>query len=122
MYKVHHDATLLPATVETELYSFNDESIPAISTSASKAEDGTIHITISNIDPNKAQNLTCELRGLENVSFERGEIITAEKINSYNDFGEDEEVSPKSFSNVKVNGNVLDVNLPAKSIVMLELK
>jgi len=122
MYKVHHDATLLPVAVETELYSHDNESIPAISTSASKADDGTIHITISNIDPNEAQNLSCELRGLKNVSFESGEIITAEKVNSYNDFGEEEEVSSKSFSNVKVNGNMLDVNLPAKSIVMLKLK
>ncbi|MGC9355266.1 MAG: alpha-L-arabinofuranosidase C-terminal domain-containing protein, partial [Mariniphaga sp.] len=81
-----------------------------------------IHITISNIDPNEAQNLTCELRGLENVSFERGEIITGEEVNSYNDFGEEEEVSTASFSDVEVNGNTLDVNLPAKSIVMLELK
>jgi alpha-N-arabinofuranosidase len=122
MYKVHHDATLLPTDVKSEFYSYDDDRIPAISTSASKSEDGTIHITISNIDPNEALDLTCELRGLENVSFERGEIITGEKVNSYNDFGEAEEVSTASFSDVKVNGNQLEVNLPAKSIVMLELR
>ncbi|SHI82185.1 alpha-N-arabinofuranosidase [Tangfeifania diversioriginum] len=122
MYKVHYDATLLPTDVESEFYSHDGERIPAISTSASKSEDGTIHITISNIDPNEALDLTCELRGLENVSFERGEIITGEKVNSYNDFGEAEEVSSASFSDVKVNGNQLEVNLPAKSIVMLELR
>jgi alpha-N-arabinofuranosidase len=122
MYKVHYDATLLPTDVKSEFYTHEDERIPAISTSASKAEDGTIHITISNIDPNEAQNLTCELRGLENVRFERGEIITGEEVNSYNDFGEAEEVSTAAFNDVQVNGNTLDVNLPAKSIVMLELK
>ncbi len=122
MYKVHHDATLLPSEVKTEMYSYDNESIPAVSTSASKAADGTVHVTISNINPNEALVLTCELRGMENVSFERGEIITGDKINSYNDFGEAEEVSTTSFSDVTVNGNLLDVNLPAKSIVMLELK
>jgi alpha-N-arabinofuranosidase len=121
MYKVHHDATLLPTDVTCENYENEKDAIPAISTSASKSEDGKIHLTISNINPNKAISVTCELRGLNKVAFDRGEIITAEKINAYNDFGKEEEVTTKSFSDVKVNGNSLTVNLPSKSIVMLEL-
>jgi alpha-N-arabinofuranosidase len=121
MYKVHHDATLLPTDVTCENYENENDAIPAISTSASKSEDGKIHLTISNINPNKAISVTCELRGLNKVAFDRGEIITAEKINAYNDFGKEEEVTTKSFSDVKVNGNSLTVNLPSKSIVMLEL-
>jgi alpha-N-arabinofuranosidase len=121
MYKVHHDATLLPTDVTCENYENEKDAIPSISTSASKSEDGKIHLTISNINPNKAISVTCELRGLNKVAFDRGEIITAEKINAYNDFGKEEEVTTKSFSDVKVNGNSLTVNLPSKSIVMLEL-
>ncbi len=121
MYKVHQNGTLLPSEVETEGYEYNNNSIPAISTSASRSEDGKIHLTISNLNPNKQVNITCELRGMENATFERGEIITAGELNAYNDFGMEEEVPMKSFNDVKVKGNQLSVTLPSKSIVMLEL-
>jgi alpha-N-arabinofuranosidase len=55
------------------------------------------------------------------VAFEKGEIITAENVDAFNDFGKAEEVSSKSFRDVTVSGNSLTVNLPSKSIVMLEL-
>ena len=63
-----------------------------------------------------------ELAGSGQKEFVRGEIITAAEINSYNDFGKDEEVTLKGFDNVKITGNSVQVELPAKSIVMLELK
>jgi len=121
MYKVHHDATLLPVDVESELYTYNKESIGAISVSASKADNGTINITLSNINPGKAIKVDCELRGKENMNFKKGEIITSEKINSYNDFGKKEEVFIDSFNDVKLKGNMLQINLPSKSIVMIQL-
>ena len=121
MYKVHHDATLLPTNLECDNYTYGDESIPAISTSASKAADGKIHITISNLDPNNSKAVSCELRGTNQVKFNTGNIITADKINSYNDFGKPEEVTLKDFKDVNVKGNMVTVNMPAKSIVMIEL-
>lgn len=122
MYKVHHDATLLPSQVQCENYSFSNESIPAVSASASKSKDGKIHITLSNLNPNKAIALTCELRGTEKAVFEQGEIITSGKINAFNDFGKPEEVKSASFDDVKITANKVMINLPAKSIVMIELK
>jgi len=122
MYKVHHDATLLPMNITSEEYSNDDKSIPAISSSASIDNNGLIHITISNLNPEKEIELTCELRGMEDAQFKRGEIINGEKINSYNDFGKAEEVNIKDFDSVDVNDNVLTISLPAKSIVMLELE
>jgi alpha-N-arabinofuranosidase len=112
---------MLPTDVVSENYEIEGKSIPAISTSASKSEDGKIHLTISNLNPNKAVSISCELRGLDKLVFERGEIVTAEKVNAYNDFGKPEEVFSKSFNDVKVKGNSLTVNLPSKSIVLLEL-
>jgi alpha-N-arabinofuranosidase len=122
MYKVHHDATLLPSDIQVEKYLNENESIPSVSVSTSKSKDGKIHITLSNLNPVKPISMLCELRGLENVAFEKGEIITAEKVNSFNDFGKPEEVKSASFSDVKINGNKVTVNLPSKSIVMVELK
>jgi len=121
MYKVHHDATLLPVDVESELYTYNKESIRAISVSASKADNGTINITLSNINPGKAIKVDCELRGKENIKNKKGEIITSEKINSYNKKKKKEEVFIDSFNDVKLKGNMLQINLPSKSIVMIQL-
>lgn len=121
MYKVHHDATLLPSDIVSENYSLNEESVPAISATASKAVDGKIHVTISNLNPNKALEVSCELRGTEKVTFVNGSIVTGEKINSYNDFGKKEEVTLAKFDKVKVNGNQLTVSIPSKSVVLVEL-
>ncbi|MEN8118688.1 MAG: alpha-L-arabinofuranosidase C-terminal domain-containing protein [Bacteroidota bacterium] len=122
MYKVHHDATLLPVDLKTEYYEYEDDRIPAISTTASKDNNGNIHLTISNLNPNKELEVTCEFRGVENLEFDSGSIVSGKEINSYNDFGKEEEVTLKEFSKVSVNGNSFEVKLPAKSIIMLKLK
>lgn len=121
MYTVHHDATLLPSDVQCEKYSMDNESVPAISATASKDANGKIHVTISNLNPNKAIDVTCDMRGMAKVNFEKGSIVTGEKINSYNDFGKKEEVTLKDFSDVKVNGTNVIVKVPSKSVVMVEL-
>ncbi|HEX9974602.1 MAG TPA: alpha-N-arabinofuranosidase [bacterium] len=121
MYQVHHDATNLPIEISCENYTHENNSIPAVSASASKNEAGSIHITLSNLNPDKDLKIKCEIRGSGNLAFKRGQIISGEKINSYNDFGKPEQVNIKSFSDVKIKDNVLSINLPAKSIVMVEL-
>jgi len=51
-----------------------------------------------------------------------GKIVTATKINAYNDFGKKEEVTMTDFTNAKdVNGKIETV-LPAKSVVLLQLQ
>ena len=45
LYKVHQDATLLPLHIASDAYTFNGQSVPAVSASASKDKDGRIHIT-----------------------------------------------------------------------------
>ncbi len=121
MYAVHHDATLLPSDVQCENYSLENESVPAISASASKDENGKIHVTLSNLNPDKTIDVTCDLRGITNVKFEKGSVITGEKINSYNDFGKKEEISLVDFNDVKVDGSNVVVTVPSKSVVMIEL-
>ena len=121
MYKVHHDATLLPADLSCESYQVGDENIPSVSLTASKDMQGKIHLTLSNLNPNKQIEMDCEIRGMENVKFSSGNIITGAKINSYNDFGKAEQVTMNDFKDVTVKGNLVKVKLPAKSVVMVEL-
>lgn len=122
MYKVHHGATLLPSQVNSEKYIFEKESVPALSATASKDNQGTIHLTISNLNPNKDLDVLCDIRGAVALNFVKGTIISGEKINSYNDFDRKEEVRESSFSDVKVKENKVTIKIPAKSVIMLELK
>jgi len=50
-----------------------------------------------------------------------GEVLTSEKINDYNDFGKKDLVKTAKFKNVKIADNKLNVTLPSKSVVILEI-
>ena len=121
MYKVHHDATLLPLDLKTEKYTMDEIAIPAISSSASKDDNGRIHISLSNLNPNKELEIACEIRGFKNVTRVSGEILTANRINSYNDFDEPDAVYTVEFGGYERKGNTITVKLPPKSVVMLEI-
>lgn len=120
LYKPHHDAKLLPYKIQTENYSMNNQSIPAVTASASRNAEGTIHLSLTNAFPDKKLTVNCDLRGVS-ISKVRGEIITGSAINSYNDFGKPEQVTIQPFKDARIQKNIVTVTLPARSVVMLEL-
>ncbi len=121
MYKVHQDATLLPVDVDCPDYKSGEDAIPQISVSASKDDNGTIHITLCNLHPNEDVSINCELRGCtaRNVS---GRILTADKINEHNTFDEPERVKPTSFNSYNITGQGLDIKMPSKSVIVLSIE
>ena len=121
LYKVHQDATLLPVSFACNKYEMNGNRIDAVSISASKDASGKIHITLVNIDPNKTQAVDCDIRG---ISFGKvsGKILTSAKINDYNTFDKPDAVSVKDFRGANISKGALSVQLPAKSVVMLEIE
>jgi alpha-N-arabinofuranosidase len=120
LYKSHHDAKLLPLEIQTENYTLNDKSIPAVTASASRNEEGIIHLSLTNAYPNKQLTVYGDLRNVS-ISKVKGEIITGPAINSYNDFGKSEQVTIQPFKSAKIQKNMVTVTLPSKSVVMLEL-
>ena len=121
MYSVHQGATMLPIKMECEEYTNGNSKMQSLSCSASKDKNGKIHLSIVNLDPVKEKNLKCEVRGISGNKVS-GEIITADKMNAYNDFGKPEEVTIKSFSGAQLQQGIVSIHLPAKSVVMLELE
>ena len=121
MYKVHHDATLLPLSIDSPDYHFGDQTLPALSASASQSEDRKIHISLVNIDPNHAHSLTIQVRGTEVKSIS-GKILAAKEINSHNTFDNPMEVVPEDFNEARINQGNLEMTLPPKSVVVLELE
>ena len=120
MYKVHQNATLIPLDIKCGKYTFGNESIPAISASASKDGSGKIHVTLANLDPNKENTVTIDM-GTIKMATVTGEVITSKNINDFNDFGSAPKVVMAKFEKFKLNGNKLLVTLPSKSVVGLEL-
>ena len=121
LYKVHQDATLLPTTLESESYAFDGDSIPAINASASRDEDGRIHITLTNADANQDRTVRVDLRGAD-VSRVSGRVLTADAINAHNTFDDPDAVTPRTFDGARLSGGTLTVRMPARSVVALELR
>ncbi|MBN1218368.1 MAG: alpha-N-arabinofuranosidase [Anaerolineae bacterium] len=121
MYKGHQGATLLLVDINCGLYEHNGESIPAISASASRDETGKVHLSLCNLNPTRAMSLVCELRGMEPARA-IGRVLTAEAINTHNAFDQPEAVKPVAFDGMTLASNTLQLNLPAKSVVVLEVE
>jgi alpha-L-arabinofuranosidase len=51
-----------------------------------------------------------------------GRILTSQKADDYNDFEHPSRVAPKDFKEAKLKKGVLSVKLPAKSLVVLQVR
>jgi alpha-N-arabinofuranosidase len=121
MYKVHQNATSLPVELSSPNYDFGEKSIPAVSASASRDAAGAVHLSLVNCDPSKPITVTCKLSGVNGKTVS-GRILTAPAMDSHNTFAAPNAVQPAAFSGVALKGDTLEISLPAKSVVMIELK
>lgn len=122
MYKPHMDAMLLPTHVESVDYTYDGTSIPAISTTVSMDDEGTVHITASNADPHNAREVTFDLRGTDVNRVVSGQVLTADRMNSVNTFDDPDNVSPEQFEAARLRNGSLTVTLPSKSVVVIAVR
>ncbi len=122
MYTIHHDALMIPGSLVSEKFIRGDREISVIHTSCSKDKDGKIHVTLSNLDPENEQDVNCVFEGMRKARITRGEIITAGQMNALNDFGKPEEVNIQPFEDYSASGNAVNVRMPSKSVIMIELE
>ena len=120
MYTVHMDATLVPITYDPGSYTVNGETIPAITASASR-KDGRLHVTMANLDPNQGRTVNVTLQGTR-ANRVTGRILTAAAMDAHNTFEKPNTIQPATFTGAKVSGSTLTVELPAKSMIVLELQ
>lgn len=120
MYTVHHEAKMLPIDLRGPDYEFGNERIPAVNASASRDAAGKIHVSLANLNPTAAVPVEGEIRGV-NLTGGRGRVLTAATMQAHNTFERPAEVEPAAFSGFKVDGGKLAVELPPKSVVVLEL-
>ena len=120
-YQVHQDALLLPMSLKSDAYTFEGQSVPAVSASASRDKEGRVHITVVNLDPHQPRTVQAELRG-QHVSNVTGRILTAAALNAHNTFEQPNAVQPADFKGARLAGDTITIALPSKSIVVLELR
>jgi len=120
MYKVHHDATMLPIDLECDDYQFGNEKVPQIDVLASKDKSDKIHISLCNLDPVNPADVACKLPGIEPAKA-YGRVLTADAMTDHNTFNKSEKVKPAVFDGFTLREDMLAVKLPAKSVVVLEI-
>jgi alpha-N-arabinofuranosidase len=120
MYTVHHDAQLLPIAMDGGRYEREGQSLPAVSASASRDAQGRIHLTLTNIDPNRSRSVQAEIRGAR-MTRVSGRVLTAAAMTAHNTFEQPNVVVPAAFDGARLVGDRLVVALPAKSVAVLEL-
>ncbi|MBO9661223.1 MAG: alpha-N-arabinofuranosidase, partial [Chitinophagaceae bacterium] len=121
LFKVHQDAKLLPVSFSSPDYTSGTKKLPALNISASKDSTGKVHLTLVNIDPKNKLTISTSLLGVK-FNTVTGQVLTAAKLTDVNSFDEPNKIKNVIFNGAKKQGDLLVVEMPAQSIVMLELK
>ncbi len=122
MFKVHQDAKFLDFAILSDDYVYQGESLKCINASVSKSEDGTINITISNINPNESVQVSCNVADMGLLGNIQGTILTADRMQAMNTFENPNKVKLESYSKYSIDGTMLKVEMPSKSVVLLRIK
>ena len=135
MYTPFMEATYLPVDLPTEVMAvskayFKEKEdakdagyrpCPMLSASAAKTVDGSIVLAVTNVSLDKDQTIDFNIAGFQAKSVS-GRILTSKNVADYNDFQHPDVVAPKDFKDAKLNKGVVTVKVPAKSIVVLNIK
>jgi alpha-N-arabinofuranosidase len=121
MYRVHQGATLLPVDLAAREYVVGQSAVPSLSASASRDGEGGLHLSVVNLDPNAAVEVSTTVAGRA-VKTVSGEVLTAPAVNAMNTFESPNVVRPARFGGYRLQGSQLTLSIPAKSVVVLELR
>lgn len=122
MFKVHQDAQNLPVEINSPLFYYQFQNLPALSVSASKDKKGAIHVSLVNIDPKNDVDASCLLQKLPaNAKVVSGQIITSGNVADCNTFISPNTVTMSEFKDAKLVKGALKLVVPAKSVITVEI-
>ncbi|MBQ5653432.1 MAG: alpha-N-arabinofuranosidase [Alistipes sp.] len=122
LYRPHQGATFIPTTCSaSERQVTKTRSVPEVSVTASRDKTGKIHLSIVNPELEKEQTLLIAFDALQPKSVS-GEMLHADSIDAYNDFGVAPRVGVKPFKGAKITKAGIELKLPAASILTLEIE
>jgi len=121
MYQYHQDAELLESSIESENIGLEEEfQVPNLIESSSMAQDGKIHITLTNLSLSDSY----EIDGIftdASVKSVKGTILTND-MRAHNTFEEPDMVHPVEFTQCNVTDQGIQFRIPACSVLHLELE
>ena len=121
MYNVHQEATFVPADYDCDKrVSASGRVMDDFSACVSRDAAGALHVSLANPSLDKAVTVELSFEQLKPKTVS-GEILHADKVNAYNDFGKAPAVAPAPFTGAKLIGRTVKLTLPAASVVVLEI-
>jgi len=122
LYKVHHDANLIPISYNKPQYSPGNEgeSLDAVRISASKDKNENIHISLVNMHPHEGYSIKLNQK-IDNQKV-TGRILQSEAMNSHNTFENPDNVQTVEYSNFTIKGGELNIKLPPMSVVVIKME
>lgn len=120
MYVPFQDATALPIEFNAPQITVGASTIPAFNASAAKGKNGKTYIGVANMSPDDSLKLSVALDGLK-ASAVSGEVMTAEQMDARNEFGAKPVVAPVAYTGGKIVGDILNLSIPAKSVVVVAI-
>lgn len=122
MYKDYQNATVLPVYVDTDWYGRGKFGLPTVSASAVRDSAGAFHIGLVNADPDRPAVVRFTLDGAAADLPVSGHVLSAPTMDAHNTFENPDAVTMAAFSGAHWENGQLVATLPAKSVVMLDLR
>lgn len=120
MYLPFQDATSVPVSFDAGTYAQGDIKLPRVDAIAARDAQGRLWLAVTNLDPARPASILANLSGAKATSA-RGQILTAARVDAINSFEAPGAVAPKPF-NAKAGRDGLMLDIPAKSIVVVQLE
>jgi alpha-N-arabinofuranosidase len=121
MYQPFQDATFIPINLgDVPDYTLGDITVPAVSASAARTAEGQLVLALVNLNPADTMTIEAGLDGFEAESAS-GRTLTADAMDAQNTFDEPELVEPSSIE-VELYEGMLKLELPAKSVTVIEIR
>ena len=121
MYKPFKDATHLPLEISAPEYHYGVYRVPSVQAAAARDTAGVVHVALVNLNPHDAAHLDIRITGLQARAV-TGRILTANAMNAINTLERPDAVKPVPFVGARLAQEIVSVELPAKSVVMLDLQ
>jgi alpha-N-arabinofuranosidase len=104
--------------LKAPLYTLGEASVPALHASASRDASGRVHLSIVNLNPNRSAMVVASPLSGEVT----GRVLTAATMNAHNTFDNPNAVTPAPFDGVTRQGDSMSIPVPAKAMVVLEIR
>ena len=121
MNKGHHDAGLLDLvwTTGVPTHTWNGHVVPLVSASAT-TKDGTVLVSLTNLDPDEPAEIRLQLRGGE-ATITESRVLTADSVRTHNTATALDAVAPTEFDGARLRDGLLEISLPAHSFATVSL-